>query len=217
MTISTEYLVSHGEAAALTRCRDGAALAPRRGDRVVFRGPRGPELGEVLCPSPIGTPALTDTVAPGELLRCATADDEASAETWHRRGLTLLDDAQTRIADQHLPLVALDVEIPLDGSRAFVHVLRWDACSLTPLLEALFAAHGVPVSFQDRGKPEEVHADHGCGSCGTGGCSTGGCSTGGCGSGSCSSGSVKSAGELTAYFADLREQMHHAQERVPLA
>ena len=217
MTVSSEFLVSHGVTAALTRCR-AAALAPQRGDRVVFRGPRGEEVGEVLCPAP----TLAGAVSPGELLRPATHDDEARAESWHRRGLVLLDDVQTRIAEQALPLMALDVEIPLDGSRAFVHVLRWEPCSLTLLLEALYAAHGIPISFQDRGTAEEPHDDHGCGSCGSGGCgsggcSTGGCSTGGCGTDSCSSGSVKSADELTAYFADLREQMLHAQERVPLA
>lgn len=212
MISSPEFLVSHGVTAALTRCR-ATALAPRRGDRVVFRGPRGEEIGEVLCPAP----ALADAISAGELLRSVTRDDETRAETWRRRGLALLDDVQSRIAAQSLPLLALDVEIPLDGGRAFVHVLRWEPCSLTPLVESLFAAHGIPISFQDRGDQEQdLDHDHGCGSCGTGGCGEGGCSTGGCGSGSCSSGTVKSADEMTAYFAALREQMMHAQARVPL-
>src|SRR5262245_11982655 len=211
MTSSPEFLVSHGVTAALTRCR-AATLAPQRGDRVVFRGPRGEELGEILCPAP----PLANVASPGELLRCATRDDEVRAETWHRRGLVLLEDVQARIAEQALPLLALDVEFPLDGERAYVHVLRWEPCTLTPLLESLYAAHGIPISFQDRGA-EQSHDDHGCGSCGEGGCGEGGCSTGGCGSGSCSSGAARSADEMTAYFAALREQMFHAQARVPLA
>ncbi len=111
----------------------------------------------------------------------------------------------------------LEAELLLDGARAFIHVLRWDACSLTPLLEELRQTHGASISFQDRSKPAEK--EHGCSSCGSdGGCGSGGeggCSTGGCSNGDCSRGGVKSAAELTAYFAALREQMH-ARELVPL-
>ncbi|MCE9568281.1 MAG: hypothetical protein K8U57_40290, partial [Planctomycetes bacterium] len=59
------------------------------------------------------------------------------------------------------------------------------------------------------------------GGCGKPGCGTesgGGCSTGGgCSSGSCSRGSVKSADELTAHFAELRQKMEAAGlARTPL-
>ena len=56
--------------------------------------------------------------------------------------------------------------------------------------------------------------DAGCGKpgCGTTG---GGCST--CGTGGCSRGAVKSADDLTAYFADLRQKMDAASAgRTPL-
>jgi hypothetical protein len=52
----------------------------------------------------------------------------------------------------------------------------------------------------------------GCSSCGTDGASKGGCSTS-----SCSRDKVKSADELTAYFADLRQKMEAAgAARTPL-
>ncbi|MFL5338777.1 MAG: hypothetical protein ACJ8F7_01305 [Gemmataceae bacterium] len=208
MIAAPEFLVSHGCAALLTRCRGPVPAA--RGDRVVIRSGRGLELGEVLCeagPAP-------EVISPGELLRLATADDEALSFQMNRRGNELMDSVQLAVTRDGLPLLPLDAEVLLDGSRAIVHVLRWDTCTLTPLLEELRSAHGIGVAFLDRSKLEE----HGCGSCGEGGCGScgdGGCSTGGCGSGDCSRG-AKSAAEMTAYFAALREQMH-ARGRVPLA
>ena len=211
MTGSREFLVSHGCTALLTRCRASADESFERGNRVVIRSGRGLELGEVLCPAE----ARPEVISPGELLRHASSDDESQAAANNHRGLALLDDVQRSVEREFLPLLPLEAELLLDGSRAFVHVLRWDTCTLTPLLEELRQSHGISISFQDRSKPVE----HGCSSCGNGGCGScgeGGCSTGGCGSGDCSRGGVKSAAELTAYFAALRAQME-SRLRVPLA
>jgi hypothetical protein len=214
----SEYLISHGCAAALTRCRDRAGVDPERGDRVVIQSARGLELGEVLCAATPAHAALSPTISEGLLLRVATSQDESAARGLSRRAAALLDDAQRLIESQNLPLLPLDADLLLDGTRGFLRVLRWDACTLTPLLEELRRGHGLFVTIQDVSRAEAEH-DHGCSSCGGGGCGScaeGGCSTGGCGSGSCSSGAVKSAAELTAYFAQLREQMQAAIPRVPL-
>jgi len=207
-----EYLVSHGCAALLTRCHGDASWLPCRGDRVVIRSGRGLELGQVLGEAEINP----KSISPGQLLRLASREDEALAAALSRRSQNLLDDVHRAVARDGLPLLPLDAELLLDGTRAIVHVLRWDACTLTPLLEELRAAHGIGVAFQDQSKPAEE--GHGCSSCGSGGCGScgdGGCSTGSCGSGDCSRGKFTSD-ELTAYFAALREQMH-ARHRVSLA
>jgi len=210
-----EYLVSHGCMAALSRCRDESGLSPQRGSRVVIRSFRGLELGEILCEATPPSAAISS----GSLLRTATSDDEATAIQLKRRGFALLDDVQRLIRQRDLPLIPLDAELLLDGAQGILHVLRWDDCTLTPFLEELRQRHGLLITIQDLTKSEPEH-EHGCGSCGADGCGScgeGGCSTGGCGSGSCSRGSIHSAEELTAYFAQLREQMLAAMPRVPLA
>ena len=56
MTHAPEFLVNHGCAALLTRCRPLGDLFPARGDHVVIRSGRGLELGEVLGEAQITDP-----------------------------------------------------------------------------------------------------------------------------------------------------------------
>lgn len=209
MTVISEYLVSHGRAAAISRCRDTGGLNPVRGQATVIRSKRGLELGEVLCPA---LPEMIDA-ATGELLRLASPGDRRQAEDVRDRGRALLDDLQGLVADQGLALQPLDADLTLDGERADVNVLSWGPVPLTLLQQELGRRHGVAVYFLDCSRP----AESGCGSCGDGGCGScgeGGCSSG-CGSSSCSRGPT-TADELTRYFGQLREQMKSAQ-RVSLA
>ena len=121
----------------------------------------------------------------------------------------------------------MDAELTLDD-RLILHGLAWDACDATPLFTELSARFGLSVRLLDLsqtavtidpkqaadgcGKPDCGSGSGGCSSCGTDGESKGGCSTG-----SCSRGKVKSADELTAYFADLRQKMEAAGvTRTPL-
>ena len=115
----------------------------------------------------------------------------------------------------------MDVEITLDGG-AILHALAWDACDATALLDGLAARFGLAVRLFDLSRAPAA-ADHSHAGCGKPGCGTesGGCSScgtgGGCSSGSCSRGSVKSADELTAHFAELRNRMEVAGlARTPL-
>jgi hypothetical protein len=202
VSIVAEFLVSHGRAAAISRCRDAGGLQPVRSDVVVIRGKRGLELGEILCP------ALPEAheAASGELLRFASPADRQQSEQLYVRGRVILDDLQALVLSDGLPLQPLDVDLTLDGERADVNVLSWGQAPLTRLREELHARHGVAVFFLDCSRP----AESGCGSCGADGC--GDCGSGGCGdcgSGGCSRGPT-SADELTRYFASLREQMNSA-------
>jgi hypothetical protein len=212
MTPTCEFLVTHGCAAALSRCRNGPVL-PRRGDSVVIRSSRGLEIASVLCEAAPDLP----TIASAEFLRLASSEDHDRCRDADRLGRRLLDDAQHLVETQSLPLAPLDAEVMLDRAQAIVHLLRWGENTLTPFIEELQSRHGLRVVLLDRSKPQEQQhhcsscGEGGCGSCGDGGCSTGG----GCSSGSCSRGSIKSADELTRYFAGLREQMQ-AVQRVPL-
>ncbi|HJZ91596.1 MAG TPA: hypothetical protein VKE40_12045 [Gemmataceae bacterium] len=210
MTIDREYLVTYGRAGFLSRFR--APVQYVRDDRVVVRSARGVELGIVLGEA--GRPVGPDIA--GDIVRPATADDEAAAGQLRDRAGTILTDAQSEAEGLGLPLLFVDGEILLDGREAILQAVHWADCDATPLFEVLSARHGVLVKLADLtagpkpagGGCEVCGAEkQGCDSCGTGG---------GCSSGSCSRGSVKTADDLTAYFAGLRRQMETAAARVPL-
>ena len=206
-----EYLVTYGRGAYLGRFR--AAAAYRRDDPVVVRSDRGVELGTVR------ERATNSAVfAAGDVLRPITAADEALAARHQERVAAILADAERVAGSRGLPVLFLDGEILLDGSQAILQAIHWADCDATPLFEELSARHGLPVKLADLTTP--APAATGCATCGAeggGGCSSGSCGTGGgCSSGSCSSGAVKSADELTAYFAGLRQQMEATAGRVSL-
>lgn len=217
MPASSVYLVQFGRPGFVGRF--SSALALTRGVRVVIRGPRGIELGEVLISADArftGTAALDD----GEILRIAMPEDEVKAIHFDSRGQELLTAVITRNLELGLPLAFVDIEITLEGT-AILHALPWGECDATALLDEVAIQSGLTVRLLDLSHgPVEAHASSGCGKpgCGTesGGCSS--CGTGGgCSTGSCSRGSVKSSEELTAYFADLRRKMEDAGlARTPL-
>ncbi len=211
MTLAPAYLIQFGRPGFVGRFRSVSPLT--RGERVVVRGLRGTELGEVLLP-------VEGIGEDGEALRAATRDDETQATQSEARGQDLLAAASEQATALGLPLVFVDVEMTLDG-MAILHALPWDACDATSLLEELSSRFGFSVRLLDLSRTPTVKDEPSQGGCGKPGCGTesgGGCSTGGgCSSGSCSKGSVKSADELTAHFADLRRKMEAAGlARTPL-
>lgn len=205
-----EYLVSHGLSGEFGPFRAAAPVHCQRGDRVVIRGPRGLELGTVLCEATAGHVQLLDRGTVGELLRPATDEDEEIARGTAERARRLFDEARSLAADLALPLEILDVEIGLDGHQVTLHYLRGADCDERPLVRALSQKYETMVALRDLalpqgasgcGRPDCGQSDGGCTSCGTGGCST-------CG---------KTLGkDLQDYFAGLRQKME-ASRRVPLA
>ena len=207
MELSHHYLIQYGRPGFVGRFAAESALA--RGDRVVVRGPRGIEYGEVLV-SP-------KQISPddGEVLRLATQDDETRTEQFAGLAQELLATAAARSSQSGLPLAFVDIEVTLDGT-AILHALAWDSCDATPLLDELATRFGLAVRMLDLSRAEVAKEPNGCGKPGCGSESGGGCSScgtgsgGGCSTGSCSRGSVKTADELSAYFADLRGKMEEA-------
>jgi hypothetical protein len=206
MITASAYLVQYGRPAFVgamqARC---ASEGVGRGDRVVIRGPRGLEIGTVLV-------ARATAMMPvdGEILRPAALDDFAAAERNEALGQKIL----TAAGDAGLPISFIDVEVSLDGATAVLHALPFGECDASPLFAELSDRFGLAVRLLDlsqtptsKDPPDPTKATCGKPDCGTGsgGCTS--CGTGGCSTGSCSKGSVTSAGELSAYFADLRRQM----------
>ena len=219
------YLVQYGRSAFVGRFHAPASGPLARGERVVVRGPRGVELGAVLC-EPADRFTRPDDPADGDILRPAAPADDTAAARADALGAELLAAADEAAAAADLPLSFVDSEVSLDGASAVLHGLPWAACDASPVFEALSARFGLAVRLLDLSRtptaadpPDPTTAKCSKPGCGTdaGGCSS--CGTGGgCSTGSCSKGKVKSADELTAYFADLRRKMEaSADARTPLA
>lgn len=208
------YLVQYGRPGFVGRFRTAHTHSLDRGDRVVIHGPRGLEIGVVLCePAQPFTAAAADD---GELLRPVSEEDEATAARLEALGREVHAAAE----EGGLPLAFVDVELSLDGA-AILHVIPWAECDASPLLDELSTRFALRIQLLDlshspsaKDEPEPA----GCGKpgCGSeaGGCTS--CGTGGCSTGSCSKGKVKSAEELTSYFAGLRQQMEAVAGRTPL-
>ncbi|HEY3788618.1 MAG TPA: hypothetical protein VGL71_07175 [Urbifossiella sp.] len=206
----SEYLVQYGRLAFVGRFSPARSVGEGafiRGDRVVIRGLRGLELGTVLGAA---IDRFHHSQGDGELLRPASIADFAAAERGEALGQEILAAAERA----GLPIGFIDIEMSLDAATAVLHGLPWSECDASPLFADLSDRFGVAVRLLDLSRTptiKDVPEPAGCGKPGCGSEAGGGCSScgtgGGCSSGSCSSGKVKSAGELTAYFADLREKM----------
>jgi hypothetical protein len=209
---TSEYLVSHGSSGGFGRFVAAGPLACARGTRVVIDGPRGLEVGTVLCPATPGHGQFLPVIS-GRLLRPADAGDEEELAHLRARGEQLFAECR-RLADElRLPLEIVDVEL-LPGGRLIVqHLGDADA---TPLADALRSRHGVDVYLEGLRLPPEAPEEEEHGGCGQPGCGRaegGGCTS--CGTGGCSScggGKV----DLRAYFSHLRSQMEARTPRTPL-
>jgi cell fate regulator YaaT (PSP1 superfamily) len=202
-----EYLVGYGVTGDFGRFRADAALSLPRGSRVVIRGERGLELGQVLRRATDRTARFLGSGSVGELLRPAGPDDEEQSRRMQQRGAKLLRRGGEQIEQLGIPVALLDVEVLLTGTHAVLHVVRWGECDLRELVRPLSVEFELSISLIEVGAPAQPHKEaHGCGSCGSGGCGSG---SGGCGSGC----GVARPEEVSAYFAGLREKM---ERRVPL-
>jgi cell fate regulator YaaT (PSP1 superfamily) len=211
------YLVQHGLSAWLGKFRVVSTLTLSRGDEVVIRSLRGFEVGLVLDELPTGSSSFSENT--GEILRAISVTDREVSQQQQKTVEQILQQAQTLAEERELPLLFLDGEILLDGSRAILHAIHHAECDASPLFEQLSERFGIPVMLHDlttQAQPVSTGCGKpGCGSEG-GGCSS--CSTeGGCSTGSCSRGKVSTAEDLTKYFAGLREQMETARSRIPLS
>jgi hypothetical protein len=198
-----DYLASFGKLGDFGRFR-AASDAFSRGQRVVIQASHGLELAVVLCR--VGASHTSFLSQPiGDLVRLATADDERASVQMRDRSEKLFTAARRLAAQNQMAMEVLDVDIPLDGKQATIHVLRRDDCDPRPLVSALSREHDILIVLQNLALPQEVHEEPaGCGrpDCGQGG---GGCSScgegGGCSTGHCSAGGSKA--QISALLAGM--------------
>jgi len=201
-----EYLVSHGRAGDFGRFRAAEPLEFRRGDSVIIRGPRGVEIGAVLCPATEQHTRMLDETFVGELLRPVTDEDRQIAAGIRDREQRLFDDARRLTTQLGLPLQVLDVEILLDGHQVTLYYLRWGTGDERPLVSSLSKKYETMVALRNLSLPAGASA------CGKPDCGNGGCTS--CGTGGCSTCGKTMGRDVKDYFAGLRQKMEH--QRVPL-
>lgn len=218
MVAQAEFLVSHGKSGAFGRFAVEGAFACSRGDRVVIRGPRGLELGTVLCPATDRQQRLLQHVPVGQIVRPARSEDEAWVQRGQALAIELAATARQLVREQALALEVLDAEVLLGGQQAIVQCLAPADSDGSALVEALSAQFQLSVLLENLAvavpvtSEEEEHG--GCGQPGCGRADGGGCSTCGSGGGCSSCGSSKL--DLREYFAHLRGKMEERHQRTSL-
>jgi cell fate regulator YaaT (PSP1 superfamily) len=202
-----EYLVSFGLTGEFGRFRATRPLELHRGDRVVVRSARGVELAEVLREATSRHAHFLPNTSMGQLLRRATADDEATERALRGRSQQLYERGRQLATDLQLPLELLDVEVLLDGEHAVLHYLQAGEADVRPFVSTLSREFSLYVTLVDLSQTHhEEEEAHGCGRPGCGRGSDGNCGTCGSGGGCSTCGSAKPH-EVAAHFAELREQM----------
>ena len=174
--MSQTLLVRYGAIPEVARFACQLDRPPGRHDRVVVLSRRGPELGttlEALRPhsGPAGTssPESASPVdAACQVLRRATAEDEARHAELRREAEGDFDQWQRRIREWNLELELLDLEWTLDGEKLVLYVLGGRGPETTKLALQAAAAGLAVIEVQPVGPEGPVAVPSG--GCGAGGC-----------------------------------------------
>lgn len=139
------------------------------GSRVVVQTPRGPQLAEVR-----GTPAQLPPGAPqvGEVLRAASADDEARARELTRKGEDLKWLLRARMRELGLAAKLVAVEFSLDEGLVTLSYAAEERVNLGALIGLLRAHTPARVNFSAVHAREQAMLLGALGSCGQENCSS---------------------------------------------
>lgn len=222
ISIARSFLVSHGKSGALGCFVGQTEFA--RGDGVIVEGPRGREVGTILCPASDRQTRLMGPTSTGIILGPITVPDEIALKRLRQLEQRLFDASRSLATSKRLAIEVLDVDVLLDR-RAIVQYLASEEQPLDDFAEALSQAFHLEVRLENLHVEAdkhvaEMHPDgahkHGCGKpdCGKTG---GGCSSSGGGCSSCGSSCGSAVSDLRPYFAHLRAQLEaRATPRTPL-
>lgn len=167
-------LVRYGRIPEVVRCRLAGDLSLARGTRVVVRTHRGLELGSVI-ELVRRRPEDSDETVSFEILRMASAEDEARALELSTRLLREFEPWQRRLEEWKLDLQLIDLELTLDGEKQILYVLNDRGPECTRLaLQAAAGGFGV-IEVQPVSAEGLVSQPKGGGGCGSGGGDGGSC------------------------------------------
>jgi cell fate regulator YaaT (PSP1 superfamily) len=159
-------IVRHGMMRFLGEFHPPPEVLPRRGDTVIVRTDRGTEVGEVLCPATPSVMAAIPEPTRGEVLRRATAEDQAKMA--ELRALREADYATaTRLIEQHhLPMQLVEVERLFGGERIIFYFLSENRVDFRELVRSMVREFHTRIELRQIGVRDEAKllADYGdCG------------------------------------------------------
>jgi len=160
------YVVRYGQMRSLGEYAGLAGQEHPRGQRVVVRSDRGTELGEVLCPATDRSAMFLENPVRGEILRTATAEDQA-AETplaeLQKRGFAT---CREFIVKRRLQMDLVDVEAIFGRERMVFYYLAEKRVDFRELVKDLARALQTRIEMRQIGVRDEAKllADYGdCG------------------------------------------------------
>lgn len=163
------YFVRTGALGNVSRC-----YAPdhsySRSARVVVRGERGLQIGQVLapCQPSAGGPDM-------RILRPATVEDELLASRLERRGREAMAACRQELERRGLSACLLDAEYSLDGRQLCFYFLGDPPGDGDDLMSELAALHSAQVELAEFGKLLTEGCGPDCGSEAAAGCRSSAC------------------------------------------
>ena len=166
MSTTTPIVVRYGRMRFLGEFLGLPGQEHLRGQRVVVHTERGLELGEVLCRVTDRTREFLEPAPAGEIVRLATAEDTAHAQSLVEQERSAFRTCQECIERRRLQMDLVDVEGILGGERLVFYYLAEKRVDFRELVKDLARAFRTRIEMRQIGVRDEAKllADYGdCG------------------------------------------------------
>jgi cell fate regulator YaaT (PSP1 superfamily) len=164
--LSKSYVVRYGQMRYLGEFIGLPGQEHPRGQRVVVKSDRGTELGEVLCPATDRTALFLENPPRGEIMRGATAEDDAAEAGLAAAKEQGFDTCREFIARRRLQMDLVDVEVIFGRDRMIFFYLAEKRVDFRELVKDLARAFQTRIEMRQIGVRDEAKllADYGdCG------------------------------------------------------
>jgi cell fate regulator YaaT (PSP1 superfamily) len=164
--LTKTYVVRYGQMRYLGEFIGVPGQEHPRGQRVVVKSDRGTDLGEVLCPATDRTALFLENPARGEVVRAATAEDEAAEAALGAAKEKGFATCREFIARRRLQMDLVDVEVVFGRDRMVFFYLAEKRVDFRELVKDLARAFQTRIEMRQIGVRDEAKllADYGdCG------------------------------------------------------
>ena len=164
--MSSQFVVRYGAMRTLGEFAARESNTYPRGTQVVIRSDRGLEIGEVLSAAGARTDELLPDAPHGEILRAATAEDEAESGRLHQGERAEFETAERCIRERNMPMQLVDVEHLFGGERIVFYYQAEKRVDFRDLVKDLAREFKTRIEMRQIGARDEAKllADYGdCG------------------------------------------------------
>lgn len=159
-------LVRHGVMRFLGEFAVPPGLTVRRNDIVIIRTDRGQEVGQVLCPTTPQAVAVIPDPTRGEILRIATAEDQARIAQMEEVKRKQFAAAEQLVVSHKLAMQLVDIEHLFGGERLVFYFLAEQRVDFRELVRSMAREFHTRIELRQIGVRDEAKllADYGdCG------------------------------------------------------